>query len=346
MNDMATESEGHQEQDGMRIIIVGGGIAGLATSIALRSPNRTITVLERSRMLKETGALISLQPNASKIVLSWGLAPFLEPCEPIVDTAFRMVDASGKLVRQLDLDFARFGADRVVYHRQDLHTALLKAATSTDLPGRPVEIRTASRVTACDPDEGTVTIDGGETLDADIIIGADGIHSAVREAVVGEPREAVPTGTSAYRMLLPVEALSGLKIPKDVLDITQTVTTMVVGHDRRVIMGPGRGGKVFGIVALVPDEHMREKTPASDSWVTQGSPSALLRAFEARHERAGLIQQYSREQARPGTDVGSNRIKLDPAQFMEYNCNYSGAKDWVAQKDLGSAVEKLSVSGS
>jgi salicylate hydroxylase len=390
-------------------------------------------------MLKETGALISLQPNASKIVSSWGLAPFLDPCEPMVDTAFRMVDASGKLVRQLDLDFARFGADRVLYHRQDLHTALKTAATSPDLPGRPVEIRTASRVTACDPDEGTVTLDGGETLDADIVIGADGIHSVVREAVVGEPREAVPTGTSAYRMLLPAEALAGLDIPKDVLDIARPVTTMVVGHDRRIVMGPGRGGKVFGIVALVPDEHMRE-TSTADSWVTKGSPSALLeafagfpawllaifergaadaalwqlrdvdplprwvrgrailvgdaahamlptqgqgasqsfedaealqafladlssdsaggrptreqvnaallRVFEARHERASLIQRYSREQAKPGTEAGSDKIKLDPGQFMEYNCKYSGAKDWLARKGLDTAVEKLSVGGS
>ncbi len=383
-------------------------------------------------MLKEAGALISLQPNATKIISSWGLAPFLEPCEPMLDTAFRMFDQAGKLVRQVDLDFARFGADRVVYHRQDLHTALKKAATCPNLPGRPVEIRTASRVTSCDPDKGTVIIDGDETLDADIIIGADGIHSVVRQTVVGEPREAMPTGMSAYRMLLPVESLSGLEIPKDVLDIAQPVTTMVVGRDRRVIMGPGRGGKVFGIVALVPDEYMRE-TSATDSWVARGSTpalfeafagfpawmleifkrapdvalwqlrdidplprwvrgrtiligdaahamlptqgqgasqsfedaealqafladlpgsptgqqvnGALLRAYEARHERASLIQKYSREQARPGTDVGSNKIKLDPVQFMEYNCDYRGAKDWLSEKDIRIAVEKLRITG-
>jgi salicylate hydroxylase len=383
-------------------------------------------------MLKETGALISLQPNASKIISSWGLAPFLGPCEPMVDTAFRLFDEAGKLVRQVDLDFARFGADRVVYHRQDLHSALKKAASSTDLPGRPVEILTASRVTSCDPEKGIVTLDGGETLDADIIIAADGIHSVVRHAVVGEPREALRTGTSAYRMLLPAESLSGLEIPKDVLDLARPVTTMVVGHDRRVIMGPGRGGKVFGIVALVPDEHMHE-TSSADSWVAQGSTPALLEAFagfpdwmlqmfkrapdvalwqlrdidplprwvrgrailigdaahamlptqgqgasqsfedaealqaflvelprnptgqqvneallrvyEARHARASLIQRYSREQAKPGTDPGSNKIKLDPVQFMEYNCNYSGAKDWLAEQDMGIAVEKLRISG-
>jgi salicylate hydroxylase len=383
-------------------------------------------------MLKETGALISLQPNASKIISSWGLVPFLESCEPMVDTAFRMFDQTGKLVRQVDLDFAKFGADRVVYHRQDLHAALKKAATSPDLAGQPVEIRTAARVTSCDTEKGTVTLDGGETLDADIIIGADGIHSVLRQAVVGVPREAIPTGTSAYRMLLPAECLSGLDVPKDILDLAKPVTTMIVGHDRRIIMGPGRGAKVFGVVALVPDEHMHEPS-ATDSWVAAGSMAALLEAFagfptwlldmfqrapdlalwqlrdidplprwvrgrailvgdaahamlptqgqgasqaiedaealrafladlpeqptaeevnealmrvyEARHERASLIQQYSREQARPGTEAGSNKVKLDPVQFMEYNCNYSGAKDWVAQKELRIAAEKLRIGG-
>lgn len=386
-------------------------------------------------MLKETGALISLQPNASKIISSWGLTPFLEPCEPMVDRAFRMFDTDGKLVREINFDFAKFGADRVVYHRQDLHTALKTAATSTKLPGPPVEIRTASSVVSCDPDKGTVTLEGDEVLEADMIIGADGIHSVVRQEVVGSPREAIPTGTSAYRMLLPAESLAGLEIPKDILDLAKPVTTMVVGHDRRVIMGPGRGGKVFGIVALVPDEQMREEAAAaSGSWVATGSMSALLEAFagfpawmldlfqrapevalwqlrdldplarwvrgrtmlvgdaahamlptqgqgasqaiedaealqafiadlpsrptkeqineallrvyEARHERASLIQGFSREQARPGTSVGSNKITLNPVQFLEYNCNYSGAKDWLAKHDVAAAVGNLNINGS
>jgi salicylate hydroxylase len=67
--------------------------------------------------------------------------------------------------------------------------------------------------------------------------------------------------------------------------------------------------------------------------------------YEARHERASLIQKYSREQARPGTDVGSNKIKLDPVQFMEYNCDYRGAKDWLSEKDMRIAVEKLRITG-
>lgn len=421
-------------QNGMNIIIVGGGIAGLATvssahrpmcictiaklillkAIALRSTACTITVLERSQMLKETGALISLQPNASKIVSSLNLSTFLKACEPVVDTGFRLLDQTGKVVREVNLDFARFGADRVIYHRQDLHSALKNAATSTELPGRPVEIRTAARVVSCDPDKGIVTLEGGEILEADVLVGADGIHSVMRQAVVGEAHGAVPTGTSAYRILLPLESLS----VSDGMDLAKPVTTMVVGHDRRVIMGPGRGGKLFGIVALVPDERPHE-TPDTDHWVVRGSVSALLdefegfpswllgifkrapevalwqlrdidplptwvrgrtiligdaahamlptqgqgasqsfedaeapqayladpsdsptaaevngalaRVYESRYERASLIQKYSREQARPGTDAGSRTVKLDPVQFIRVS--REGSSEFLGQTE-------------
>ncbi|KAK6203747.1 hypothetical protein LQW54_008853 [Pestalotiopsis sp. IQ-011] len=193
---------------------------------------------------------------------------------------------------------------------------------------------------------------------------------------------------------------------------------MVVGHDRRVIMGPGRGAEMFGIVALVPDEKSREQS-TTDPWVAEGSIEALLEAFrdfpdwmleifkrapdvalwqlrdidplprwvrgrailigdaahsmlptqgqgasqsiedaealqafladfpgdptvdqvqhalnnvfQWRFERASLIQKYSRQQARPGTDAKPNTVKLNPGEFMKYNCDYHGAKEWLSR---------------
>ncbi|KAK7995192.1 hypothetical protein PG990_013965 [Apiospora arundinis] len=407
-----------------RIIIAGGGIAGLATAIALRGPNRRITILERSRMLGEVGALISLQPNATKIVAKWGIDKFLEQAEPMADRAFRLYDVEGKMLREIGLATKDFGADRMLYHRQDLHKGLLDASTSPDLPGPPATVRTSSAVASCDPNAGTVTLQSGETLEADLIIGADGIHSAVRTAVLGEERSAIPTGISAYRLLIPFEDIKDLHLPAKMLEFTPTegATSMILGHDKRVIMGPGRGGKMFGVVALVPDEKMNEESSTS-SWVETGSrqklmesyadfpdwlkdiftqapdialwqlrdidplptwtkgrailigdaahamlptqgqgasqsvedaealqaflknlsddrrpsaeeiTSALQAVFAARYERASLIQLYSRQQAKPATDSKtSNKVTLDPGQFMKYNCDYDGAKDWVARQ--------------
>jgi salicylate hydroxylase len=330
-----------------------------------------------------------------------------------------MFNIGGELVREILLNKDQFGADRILYHRQDLQSSLQSAAVSPDLPGNPAVIRTSSQVVDVDCEEGIVTLEGGEKVGGDIIIGADGIHSAVRTAVLGEERKAIPTGISAYRMLIPTEKLENLSAPKKLLDPLDPSTTMLIGHDRRVIMGPGRGAKMYGIVALVPDEKLAE-TSSSESWVESGSieklrsaysdfpdwlheifmvapdialwqlrdidplprwvrgrailigdaahamlptqgqgasqsiedaealgaflgvstakedvQKALERVFAVRRERASLIQKYSREQAKPATDGKSNEIKLDPGQFMKYNCNYEGAADWEERQRRG-----------
>jgi salicylate hydroxylase len=233
-------------------------------------------------MLKETGALISLQPNASKIITKWGLDPILQRvAEPQADKAFRMFNAEGKLVREIPLSTNMFGADRMMYHRQDLHAALREAATTTEhgFQGKPAAvIKTAADVVDCDPAEGHVKLKDGTTLEADLIIGADGIKSVIRKCVVGEERTAQPTGLSAYRMLIPAAKLPIKEIPEGILRMEDpAATTMIVGKDKRVIMGPGRGGKLLGIVALVPDEPAPDA--ADDSWTRPGSKQELLAAF-------------------------------------------------------------------
>lgn len=233
-------------------------------------------------MLRETGALISLQPNASNIVTKWGLDPILQRvAEPQADKAFRMFNAEGTLVREIPLDTSMFGADRMLYHRQDLHAALREAATTTEdgWEGKPAAvIRTAAEVVDCDTSEGTVSLKGGETLRADLIIGADGIKSVVRNFVVGEERTAQPTGLSAYRMLIPSAKLPNDQIPEGILKMEDpAATTMLVGKDKRVIMGPGRAGTLLGIVALVPDETSEDS--ADESWTRPGSKKELLTAF-------------------------------------------------------------------
>lgn len=381
-------------------------------------------------MLRETGALISLQPNASKIVTKWGLDPILQRvAEPQADRSFRMFNTEGTLVREIPLSTSTFGADRMLYHRQDLHAALREAATTTKdgWEGKPaVEIKTAAEVVECDPSEGTVVLKGGEILRADLIIGADGIKSVIRNFVVGEEKTAQPTGLSAYRMLIPSAKLPFEQMPEGILRMEDpAATTMLVGKDKRVIMGPGRSGKLLGIVALVPDENT--EGPADESWTRPGSKKELLAAFagfpswlraifdqagddeiglwqlrdidplsrwtkgrailigdaahamlptqgqgasqaiedaealqafltgvdedtvskdqvekalgkvfEARYDRASLIQAYSREQARPGT--AGREVTLDPGQFMRFNCEYQGAADWLerqAEKSKG-----------
>jgi salicylate hydroxylase len=406
-----------------QILVVGGGIAGLAAAIALRGPNREITVLEQSRLCSEIGATISLQPNATRILKNTcGLSDLLEAADGTVDCGFRIFNTEGKMVNEIPL-LARtqYGADRIVWHRQDLHSYLMRSATSTTRTGPPVALRTSARVTSCDCDAGSVTLENSEILKADLVVGADGIHSKLRATVTKEEIKPRPTGSSCYRLMMSSEALrqsapqfAAKIVPED------PYTSMIMAHDCRLIMGPARQGKLYSVVGLVPDERMNDDPDSAQSWVTEGDKDKMLETFrefptwsrdmlssaesiglwqlrdidplktwhrgrviligdaahamlptqgqgasqaiedaealgalfaevdghlgndevnerlkavfEARYERASLIQKFSREAARPATEAGSTAIKMRPDEFMDYNCMYRGAVKWREAK--------------
>jgi salicylate hydroxylase len=262
------------------IIIVGGGIAGLAAAIGLRGPGRKITVLEQSKVHKEISAAISLQPNATKILEHWGLSRLLKREGGVPDEGFKIFSMDGTLKAAIPFSRETYGAERMLYHRVDLLEALKEAAATTDSPGKPAEIILSSRVIDCDTSSGTVKLVDGTSFSGDLIIGADGIHSKLRKCVTGSDIGAVPTGTSAYRIIVPTTQLMENPQISSVIDPKKPWTSMVMGHHRRVIMGPCRDGELFSMVYLVPDEFMNEKS-ATDSWTSEGSTEKLLQSFES-----------------------------------------------------------------
>lgn len=337
----------------------------------------------------------------------------------MVDRGFQIYNLDGELQNRIPLStIEKYGAERLIFHRIDLHEALKVRATSTSYPGRPVEIRTSSRVTSCNCTTGVVHLADGTSIGGDLVIGADGIKSVLRASVLNHDVRAMKTGHSAYRMVLQSRKLEDHDIFRRVVGPREPYTTMVMGYDKRLIMGPARGGDIYSIVAMVPDETMHEKSDNS-SWTTPGNLSLMLKTFdnfpawtkvplkladeaglwqlrdidqlktwyrgrciligdaahamlptqgqgasqsiedaealgafftdlnndaectnqeierrnslvfEARYARASLIQGYSRQTARPATGSDSNRIKLNPAEFMDYNCSYDGAIKWL-----------------
>ncbi|RSL51962.1 hypothetical protein CEP53_008235 [Fusarium sp. AF-6] len=412
-----------------RIIIVGGGIAGMCAAIALRKDGREITVLEQSSLNREIGAAISLQPNASKIVASrWDLARTLEESGSMIDEAFEVYTVQGELQTTVPFSTAKYGSDRVLYHRMDLHQALKTRATGLDYPGRPATILTSTRVIGCDCDTGDVFLENEQTLQADLIVGADGIKSNIRRVILGKDVNAIPIGVLAYRIIVPVSELEKESDFRAKVDPRRPVTTMVVGHDRRLVMGPCRGGTLYSIVALVPDENMNESIE-NTSWTSVGSKEKMLETFgmfsewakkplklakeaglwqlrdldpldtwyrgraiiigdashamlptqgqgasqavedaealgaffddiesttggvsdivernksvfSCRFERASTIQAFSRQSAKPATEAGRVEVKMNMAEFLDYNCNYEGALDWHRRQGNADALIK------
>jgi salicylate hydroxylase len=174
----------------MRVIVAGGGIGGLTTAIALRHQGIEVVVLEQAEVLNETGAGIQIASNAAIVLRELGL-----------ETAMRAVGVkpqsydyrdlrTGRLLYQAPLgDEAahRYGAPMYNVHRADLIQLLFDAvpAESKRLGARCVAISQAN-------DAVEVKLQTGETLNADVLVGCDGIHSVVRQHLRGQEESTLP----------------------------------------------------------------------------------------------------------------------------------------------------------
>ena len=222
------------------VLVVGAGIGGLATALALARKGVASLVLEQADELLEIGAGIQLAPNALRVldrlgVLDDVLATSVQPARAVMRSAL-----TGREVVAMDFDDAfrrAFGYPYVVTHRSDLHGALLEECRM--LPS--ISIRTGQKVVAVDEEDDLVRVvtEAGEDFTAGLLVGADGLHSVVRRYVLGSALP-VPAGDVAYRGTVPLP--DDADIPTDL--------TWWVGPDMHLIQYPVRNGKVLNQVAV------------------------------------------------------------------------------------------------
>ncbi|MFJ3583125.1 FAD-dependent monooxygenase [Streptomyces sp. NPDC090127] len=176
--------------------IVGGGIGGLATAVALHRRGWRVEVLERAPEFTEIGAGISLWPNALRALDALGLAGTVRDLGA-VEASGGVRDHKGRWLSRTDTAelVRRFGHPLVVLHRADLLRALAEA-----LP--PDRLRPGSEVTAVRDDaHGPVVEHHHGTSRSDVLVAADGLHSTVRRALWPDAPEPRYAGYTAWRMV-------------------------------------------------------------------------------------------------------------------------------------------------
>ncbi|NMI01704.1 FAD-dependent monooxygenase [Pseudonocardia acidicola] len=196
----------------LRVAVVGAGIGGLTLAIALRRYGIAVDVYEQAPELREVGAAVALAANASRLLERFGLEPALrevsvEPTE-LVYRGWR--DDRRLVSHPVGLGDAyrdRFGASFHGIHRAELQRILMAAV-------EPQTLHLGRAVTgvAESPDGVRLEFVDGTSAEADLVVGADGVHSAVRRRVAGAA-PAVYSGTSGFRGLVPVDAVPSLPDP-------------------------------------------------------------------------------------------------------------------------------------
>jgi len=254
----------------MKAVVSGGGIGGLTVALCLHHVGWEVEVLEKVPDLGEVGAGIQISPNAMKVFEALGLGDVLENRGFRPDAIELRMGLSGMhLIRAKlgDVAQARWGSPYLHIHRADL-ICVLKAALDERASG---SVRLGSDVTSYEQDaDSTVAhLATGERVAGDVLIGADGIHSAVRAQMLGQDKP-VFTGNVAWRSVVPVERLGS--------DVPNPVAGAWMGRGKHAVTYLLRGGKLANLVAVVERDDWTE-----ENWMTLGSREDVLQDFADWH---------------------------------------------------------------
>ena len=188
-----------------RIAIIGGGIGGLTAAQALLRRGLEVSVYEAAPELREIGAGVALGPNAMKALRAIGLEqPVREIGWEAQSHALRNWRNARAIMQTPNaVQAERYGASPCFAHRADLLDAL-----AAGLPDGTVRLGARCVSVASDDDVAAARFRDGGEIEADVIVGADGIHSAARESLFGEDAPRF-TGKICYRSVIPLEAVPG-----------------------------------------------------------------------------------------------------------------------------------------
>jgi salicylate hydroxylase len=255
----------------IRVAIVGGGIGGLSAALFLRRAGvRDVAIHEQSSALREIGAGIQVAPNAVRLLRRLGLGDALAEIAVRLEGGweFRRWEDGRVLFSQPlgDTSERLFGEPYYVVHRGQLLDLLHEA-----VPDEWIHLGHRCSAVEHEGDEAVAHFEDEDDARADVVIGADGIHSAVHDAIL-PPEPATFSGLSAYRALVPSEASPEVA--------RRPVTTLWLGPHRHFVHYPVSGGREINIVTCNPAGDFAE-----ESWTAEGRVEDLAAEFAGWDER-------------------------------------------------------------
>ena len=253
-----------------RIAVIGAGIGGLAAALALLRRGLDVEVYEQAPQLGEVGAGIQISSNGTRVLYALGLEEALRRVQVLPSRRQIRHWSTGETWDWFELGAVsakRYGTPHVMLHRADLHALLAEAVGRL----KPDAVHLAKRCIGLTQSDRQVEIrfETGETASAAYVIGADGIHSRVRECLFGPDRPQF-TGVVAWRAVVPME-----KLPSR---LAQMVGTNWLGPRGHVLHYPVRRGELMNYISLVERDDWQ-----IESWTVAGTRSELANDYRGWH---------------------------------------------------------------
>jgi len=246
------------------VLVVGGGIGGLAAALALAQKGIPTQVLEQAPEFKEVGAGIQLGPNVFRMFDALGVTEAVRRLAVFPENLIMLDAISGEEVTRVPLDGrfrAKFTHPYALIYRPDLLSVLLEACRANDL----VDFQTSQKVVGVDDHGDRVTAHTeGAAYHGAALVGADGLWSTIRQLIVGDGKPQV-AGHITYRAVLPTR-----EVPDH---LRRWSMTFWAGEKVHLVLYPLRGGELYNLVAVFHSNRYEE------GWDSYGDPAELHERF-------------------------------------------------------------------
>ena len=261
---------------GPRIAIVGGGIGGLAAAAFLQRAGRPAVVYEQTAELREIGAGLVIAPNATRLLRRLGVLDAIRPQAVQLETGWefrRWADGTVLSAENLAVKCEQlYGEHTYTAHRADLHDAIRLAVSSS-------AVRLGKRCTGISTGGAhpVLRFADGEEAEADVVIGADGMHSVIRGAIT-TPSPATYSGLCAFRALVPARDAPAFA--------RRPAQTLWIGPGHHLVHYPVSAGRYVNLVAFAPSGDY-----TTESWTATATIDEFLTEYDGWDKRlTGLIE--------------------------------------------------------